>query len=466
MIERRFLPAPTGRFSGSVGFIGAGVLLTVAIVFLATRAGLQVAVFALLIFGMAAAFNRAVMLGAIVVLVPFIPLLRRLLADGTDSDNDPLAIVLVVAVLVVLLASLRQMFRARGGVRTFNLAALLVLVSVAGTLVATRGASTAGIFSAVAILACLGVASGVSAGVVPDVWPFLERCLPLLGVVSGAYGILQFYVLPGWDRAWMLSSGLRSIGQALPMQVRVFGPSEAPGPYAFILGLCVTIAASRALTTRGKSRVSAVLLVAFLLFPMLLSGVRTAILGVAIALCAILFLRAKGLSRVVPVIFLAGLLFALNYVQGRLAGTSALFSGSRYGQFDAATDNSLQQRLEILALLREPSRFLVGNSSGLRYDNVVVDLLVNFGVVAALGTVLSLMVVAVAALSNLRSGDNDVAAAASVFCLVTAASGNIYLSGFGVLASLAFGSTLASWRRKRARQAHPESSSTEVTANG
>jgi len=435
--------------AGQYQSLTIGVIFTISAAFVFSAVGLRFAVFTLLLLGMAASFNRAWMLAAVVTLVPFVPLLRRIIGGVSGADTDPLSVVLLAAIAVVLVASMRQLVEIRQGVRTYNIAVLLLLVSIAVSLFAGRGASLNGIFAAAAVIVCTCLTAAVAAGAVPDVWPFVSRWLPSFGVLSGAYGLFQFYLLPSWDKVWMLNSGLRSIGQAIPMQVRIFGPSEAPGPYAFFLGLCVTIALTKALTIRGRGRVTSTVIAAFLLFPMLVSGVRTAILGVVIALCAILILRTRGAARLLPIVFLAGLLVALNSVLGRLSSTSTLFAGTRYGSFNAATDTSFQQRLELLSLLKSPQQFLAGRLTDDRYDNVVVDLLVNLGILAAIGLALSLAVVAVAAVSNLRSGNHEVAAASALFALVTAASGNIYLSGFGILAAIAFGSTLRVWRSRK-----------------
>ena len=54
-------------------------------------------------------------------------------------------------------------------------------------------------------------------------------------LVMGLYGLLQFFVLPPWDRYWMLHAPLESIGQAKPFEVTVFSTLNAPGPFAVVL---------------------------------------------------------------------------------------------------------------------------------------------------------------------------------------------------------------------------------------
>lgn len=53
--------------------------------------------------------------------------------------------------------------------------------------------------------------------------------------VLGVYALIQFFVLPGWDRLWMIGSRMNSIGQPEPFEVRVFSTLNAPGPLATTL---------------------------------------------------------------------------------------------------------------------------------------------------------------------------------------------------------------------------------------
>lgn len=53
--------------------------------------------------------------------------------------------------------------------------------------------------------------------------------------VLGAYGIFQFVRPPSWDAAWMLNSGMVSIGAPVPFQVRVFSLMNSPGVLAQVL---------------------------------------------------------------------------------------------------------------------------------------------------------------------------------------------------------------------------------------
>lgn len=51
-------------------------------------------------------------------------------------------------------------------------------------------------------------------------------------LVLGGYGIYQFFVLPDWDRMWMLNVQMNSFGGIDPMQIRAFSTMNAPAIYA------------------------------------------------------------------------------------------------------------------------------------------------------------------------------------------------------------------------------------------
>lgn len=54
-------------------------------------------------------------------------------------------------------------------------------------------------------------------------------------VVVALYGMYQFVSPPVWDRNWMISSAMESIGRPEPFQVRVFSTMNSPGTLAAVL---------------------------------------------------------------------------------------------------------------------------------------------------------------------------------------------------------------------------------------
>ena len=68
-------------------------------------------------------------------------------------------------------------------------------------------------------------------------------------LVMGAYGLVQFFVMPPWDAMWMLGSNMESQGDPVPFGVRVFSTMNSSGPFAFAM------MASMVFVMAAKSRV-------------------------------------------------------------------------------------------------------------------------------------------------------------------------------------------------------------------
>lgn len=63
----------------------------------------------------------------------------------------------------------------------------------------------------------------------------IERSFLFGLLLTGAYGIYQFFVLPDWDRLWMLNVQLNSFGAVEAMKIRVFSTMNAPAIYAAVM---------------------------------------------------------------------------------------------------------------------------------------------------------------------------------------------------------------------------------------
>lgn len=62
----------------------------------------------------------------------------------------------------------------------------------------------------------------------------IERSFLFGTLLTGAYGIYQFFTLPDWDRLWMLNVQMNSFGAVDAMKVRVFSTMNAPEIYAAV----------------------------------------------------------------------------------------------------------------------------------------------------------------------------------------------------------------------------------------
>lgn len=62
----------------------------------------------------------------------------------------------------------------------------------------------------------------------------IERSFLVGTLLTGAYAIYQFFVLPDWDRLWMLNVQLNSFGSVEAKKIRVFSTMNAPAIYAAV----------------------------------------------------------------------------------------------------------------------------------------------------------------------------------------------------------------------------------------
>lgn len=69
-------------------------------------------------------------------------------------------------------------------------------------------------------------------------------------LITGVYGIYQFFGLPDWDRAWMLNVQMNSFGEIDPMKTRAFSTMNAPAIYAAVTACGLFVL----LNTKGKLR--------------------------------------------------------------------------------------------------------------------------------------------------------------------------------------------------------------------
>ncbi len=78
----------------------------------------------------------------------------------------------------------------------------------------------------------------------------IERSFLLGTLLTGIYGIYQFFSLPDWDRMWMLNVQLNSFGAVEAQKIRVFSTMNAPAIYAAV----TTCGLLLLFNLKGKSR--------------------------------------------------------------------------------------------------------------------------------------------------------------------------------------------------------------------
>lgn len=468
----RALSSLSGSARGDLSWLVGGGAAAVVAVGIALRVPVEVAALGVLVAVTVALRRPSQMLLLAVAVVPFLGLLRRLLAgDSGRIDFDPLAAgsLILFAIPLVVTGLDPGVFTGRErrpGTRWVLGAAAMLIAAVVTTMLLRLDLAPTDLFFAATTSAPFVAVAMIASGRLPDVWGTLRRYIPPAALVAGVYGVVQFTVLPVWDRRWMIASGLTSIGAPYPLQVRVFGTSEAPGPFAAFLGLGLVVALCNATVSRGPRRIIWFTFVLALVIPLILTGVRAALLAAAVVAIALALVRGRGLGRVLPVALVVVAYFVVGQVTDSLSGTSSILSDQRYGGFDPDTDASLQARLGLFTYLARPFSYLIGSPGIVRLDNFMIDNLVAYGLVACVASIaiwIGFMRIGFRQLSN-RGSDASVAAG-TLFILIFCLAGDIFTSSFGFMAAIVLGSGLRRWYALPVDQLRLGTSSTLVLAD-
>lgn len=295
----------------------------------------------------------------------FVAALLRRLIDWSLGSYTPLSpVVLLPLALSVpaLLIGAWGLVQARStALQPYRLVALAILYGAAVGAVRNGLASVA-----VGVLEWMGgllvaVWLAERALVAPDEVRRARRTylvvLTSCAALSGLYGIWQYVAPPAWDRMWMEGAAMASIGRPEPFLVRVFGPLNAPGPYAVAL-------ASGLLAVSGLRGWARGVAVPPVLVGLLLTLVRSAWGGLVVGV-AVVTARLPARQRLVSfgvIVALAGsawwavgALPALDTVESRLEGIA-----------DLEGDVSYNARLDLVeasgAILANPVGDGVGQS--------------------------------------------------------------------------------------------------------
>jgi len=229
-------------------------------------------------------------------------------------------------------------------------------------------------------------------------------------VVLALYGIFQFLFPPEWDRFWMVSSGMYSVGRAFPYEVRVFSLVNAPLPFATIMvaGLFLQLAG------RGFGRAGSLALGSIALLLSLVRSVWVAgVVGLVVYLAALprKLVRPMIVAAMLAMITMGVLPFV---VPERFAGPSIRIVQDRLLTFtDLSHDVSYKDRASFLGnitdvVINEPlgrglgstgvsSSLGGGSGEGIRdFDNGILAVLYSLGwvggaafLIAATGIVMS-----------------------------------------------------------------------------
>jgi hypothetical protein len=263
--------------------------------------------------------DRAVV--AMLLLLPFLALSRRLLLDFTGWDStDPLLLVApaVLGMVLLRLFVLEQRELARDGTSK------LVLIVIALTLLQVANPRGGGLVAGVGALLFTAV---------PLSWYFVGRELArprllrtlfsALVVAAGlvaVYGLNQTWRgLPTWDQEWIRQTGYAAlyIGDV----IRPFGTLSSAAEYAHLLGIGTVV--SIAFAVRGHFHlVPALPLLAVALF---YASARAVVATTLFAVIVVLAARTGSMRRAVLAVVACtvGFVLAFTFARGTLQETAA-----------------------------------------------------------------------------------------------------------------------------------------------
>lgn len=207
----------------------------------------------------------------------------------------------------------------------------------------------------------------------------IERVFVWGALIMGTYGVIQYFVLPMWDRFWLgsLFPILISVGKPEPMQIRVWSTLNSPGVFGSVMMAALLIL----FNYRGIWRLPATA-VGYLSF--LLTSVRTAWLGWAIGLVILAGSLKAGLQRR---LLLSIMITALCVVPLSTIEPFASVISTRLETFtNLAQDDSAQARADLYAqsIDKVLTDFIGwGISDKLDFDSGILDILLSLGWVGA-----------------------------------------------------------------------------------
>lgn len=319
----------------------------------------------------------------------FAPFVRRL-ADwqsGHSTVSPIIATPLVVSMLAFLLVPMRWP-RSQGPV-LYSFLLYIVVILWGAAISIPSGEILPLIYALLTWIAPVGLALLILSRQdrLEQMTETLMQTLVWGSAVMAVYGIFQFVVMPPWDRDWVISSGINSMGAPLPFVIRVFSTANISGILAIILMAALLDILSRPSLAR--------MLAAAVILPVLgLTLVRSAwgalVLGMLISL-------AVGHARIkfrVGLIAGAMLLIAVPvFMQTTIFEKVAERAQSI---FDLESDTSFQARSELIDRLLEDipglatghgiasaklaSKLSADDQAGVALDNGFLDLIYTFGV--------------------------------------------------------------------------------------
>lgn len=299
----------------------------------------------------------------------------------------------------------------------------------------------------------LGVYTALEWRKYPDMQASMKRAFLYGSIVLALYGCYQFVNPPMWDRVWMVSSGMYSVGRAFPFEVRVFSLVNAPLPFATILVAGLFIA----LSSRGMSRVISLSIGTIALLLSLVRSVWLAgLVGFLVYLMSVPVKAAKKFVFAGALSILVMGIVPLFVPEDIMTPTYNILEKRFLTFTDIGQDVSYKDRASFLdnitgVVLDEPQGYglgstgvsstLAGAGDGIRdFDNGIFAVLYSLGWFGGVGLLAATFGILVTILPRRESIDDTMAKSAravAVTSLVLTLGSNVYE---GVSAAILWGS--------------------------
>lgn len=176
------------------------------------------------------------------------PEVRRL-ADWSKGAFTPTSLIQVAPLAVTMIAGLGLVRHYRVLAQRRGIPVLLILFGLAYSYLV--GIVSSGVMAATYDLAnwvyplLIGFHIMVNSRDYPEYRDVLLSTFMWGMLVMGAYGVVQYFLMPQWDVLWMVGSQMGSQGEPVPYGVRVFSTMNSSGPFAFaMMGALVFVLAA------------------------------------------------------------------------------------------------------------------------------------------------------------------------------------------------------------------------------
>ncbi|WP_164775345.1 MULTISPECIES: O-antigen ligase family protein [Paenibacillus] len=147
---------------------------------------------------------------------------------------------------------------------------------------------------------------------------WLLKGFAYIAVLVALYGIYQYFLIPPWDKFWMIHSEMLSIGKPEPLKVRVFSTLNSPGPAGVFFGFALAV-----MTMNKKWRALGLIGMVIVAFGFLLTLVRSSWIALA-AMILVYFLQAKSTHKFKLLTILVVLFLCYQFILPGLPGAETI----------------------------------------------------------------------------------------------------------------------------------------------